>query len=253
MQSYGLIRTEPCTSATAALALNSDVGLAVARPRRRRTRTSRRSTRGQRRLRRHLTFSVDALAAARAACVRRTPSEHGHVDRRQRIDLRRRRRARRSDSRRSRRTPASRSATHKITVTQASSAAQKDSDTALGGSTVIDGTNDTLTSKVNGADDTLSIAHGTYTATQLAQAVQTRPTAQARRSAATSLGSGEAATRDDTRRKHGQHPGHGRRRLERAEPVDRRRRDHRHRRQAARSTAVRRRRSPRSIPAKQSR
>jgi len=61
---------------------------------------------------------------------------------------------------------------HSITVSQSSSAATKTGDSALAGSTVIDGTDDTLQLSINGSPTTLTLAHGTYTATQLAQAVQ---------------------------------------------------------------------------------
>ena len=61
---------------------------------------------------------------------------------------------------------------HSITVTQASSAAVKSGGGALAGSTVIDGTNDTLQLAINGTPTTLTLAHGTYTASQLASAVQ---------------------------------------------------------------------------------
>jgi flagellar hook-associated protein 2 len=61
---------------------------------------------------------------------------------------------------------------HTIEVTQASSAASKTGDSALAGSTTIDGTNDTLEIEVNGVAKTLTIAQGTYTAAQLADAVQ---------------------------------------------------------------------------------
>ncbi len=63
--------------------------------------------------------------------------------------------------------------THTITVTQASSAATKSSDSPLSGLTTIDGTNDTLQIDVNGTPTTLTIAHGTYTTTDLATALQT--------------------------------------------------------------------------------
>lgn len=62
---------------------------------------------------------------------------------------------------------------HTITVTQSSSAAIKTGGTALAASTVIDNTNDTLNVTVNGTPQTITLAHGTYTAAQLAQAVQT--------------------------------------------------------------------------------
>jgi flagellar hook-associated protein 2 len=61
---------------------------------------------------------------------------------------------------------------HSITVSQASSSATKSGDSALAGSTVIDGTNDSLQLSINGTPTTLTLAHGTYTASQLAQAVQ---------------------------------------------------------------------------------
>jgi flagellar hook-associated protein 2 len=61
---------------------------------------------------------------------------------------------------------------HSITVSQASSAAAKSGDSALAGSTVIDGSNDTLQLSINGTPTTLTLAHGTYTGSQLAQAVQ---------------------------------------------------------------------------------
>jgi flagellar hook-associated protein 2 len=61
---------------------------------------------------------------------------------------------------------------HTITVSQASSGATKSGDSALSGSTVIDGTNDTLQLSINGTPTTLTLAHGSYTGTQLAQAVQ---------------------------------------------------------------------------------
>jgi flagellar hook-associated protein 2 len=61
---------------------------------------------------------------------------------------------------------------HSITVSQASGAAMKSGDSALAGSTVIDGTNDALQLSINGTPTTLTLAHGTYTASQLAQAVQ---------------------------------------------------------------------------------
>ncbi len=61
---------------------------------------------------------------------------------------------------------------HTITVTQSSAAATKVGSNTLAASTVIDGTNDTLQLDVNGTPTTLTLAHGTYTAAQLAQAVQ---------------------------------------------------------------------------------
>jgi flagellar capping protein FliD len=61
---------------------------------------------------------------------------------------------------------------HTITVSQASSAAIKGGNSALAGSTVIDGTNDSLELSINGTPTTLTLAHGTYTGSQLSQAVQ---------------------------------------------------------------------------------
>jgi flagellar hook-associated protein 2 len=67
---------------------------------------------------------------------------------------------------------------HTITVTQASSAATKLGSGPLAGSTVIDGSNDTLQLSVNGSAYTLTLAHGTYTANALATAVQAAATAE---------------------------------------------------------------------------
>ena len=61
---------------------------------------------------------------------------------------------------------------HSITVSQASGAATKNGDSSLAGSTVIDGTDDSLQLNINGTPTTLTLAHGTYTASQLAQVVQ---------------------------------------------------------------------------------
>jgi flagellar hook-associated protein 2 len=61
---------------------------------------------------------------------------------------------------------------HTITVSQASSAAKKLGSSTLAGSTVIDGSNDTLELSVNGTPTTVTLAHGTYTATQLGQALE---------------------------------------------------------------------------------
>ena len=74
---------------------------------------------------------------------------------------------------------------HTITVSQASSSASKTGASALSGSTTIDGSNDTLQLSINGTPTTLTLAHGTYTGTQLAQAVQ---------AAATSAGAPVTAT-----------------------------------------------------------
>jgi flagellar hook-associated protein 2 len=66
---------------------------------------------------------------------------------------------------------------HTIAVTQASAGALKVGNGALATSTVIDGTNDTLQLSIDGNPLTLTLAHGSYTATQLAAAVQTAATA----------------------------------------------------------------------------
>ena len=78
---------------------------------------------------------------------------------------------------------------HTITVTQASSGATKVAGSALAASTIIDGTNDTLQLSVNGSPFTLTLAHGTYNATQLAAAVQ---------AAANTAGAGLTASVDAT-------------------------------------------------------
>ena len=65
---------------------------------------------------------------------------------------------------------------HTIAVTQASAGAIKAGDTALGASTTIDGTNDTLQLSIDGNPVTLTLAHGTYNVTQLAAAVQAAAT-----------------------------------------------------------------------------
>ena len=65
---------------------------------------------------------------------------------------------------------------HTITVTQASAGALKVGGSALGASTTIDGTNDTLQLSAGGNPFTLTLAHGTYTPAQLAAAVQTAAT-----------------------------------------------------------------------------
>ena len=66
---------------------------------------------------------------------------------------------------------------HTIAVTQASTGALKVGDTALGASTTIDGTNDTLQLSIDGNPVTLTLAHGTYNPTQLAAAVKAAATA----------------------------------------------------------------------------
>ena len=78
---------------------------------------------------------------------------------------------------------------HTITVTQSSQGATKLGNSALGASTVIDGTNDTLQLSIDGNPYTLTLAHGTYNASQLAAAVQ---------AAATSAGAPLSATVDAT-------------------------------------------------------
>jgi len=61
---------------------------------------------------------------------------------------------------------------HTITVTQASAAATKAGDAALAGTTVIDGSNDTLQVTINGAVTTIVLPHGSYSQAALAAAVQ---------------------------------------------------------------------------------
>jgi|SRR5579875_652177 len=60
---------------------------------------------------------------------------------------------------------------HSIEVTQASSAAATTATTALGPSTTVSSSNNTVTLSADGTSYTLSIAAGTYTPSQLAQAV----------------------------------------------------------------------------------
>jgi flagellar hook-associated protein 2 len=66
--------------------------------------------------------------------------------------------------------------THTITVTQSSAGALKVGGAALGTSTTINGTNDTLQLSIDGTPVTLTLAHGTYSPTQLAAAVQAAAT-----------------------------------------------------------------------------
>jgi len=90
---------------------------------------------------------------------------------------------------------------HAITVTQASSAAVKNGDSTLSGSTVVDGTNDSLQLSINGSPTTLTLAHGTYTASQLAQAVQNAASAAGAPIKASLTGAGSLAlttTREGT-------------------------------------------------------
>src|SRR5258705_1602549 len=61
---------------------------------------------------------------------------------------------------------------HAITVTQSSESATKLGDSGLATSTIIDGTNDTIQLSIDGNPYTLTLAHGTYDATQLTAAVQ---------------------------------------------------------------------------------
>jgi flagellar hook-associated protein 2 len=82
---------------------------------------------------------------------------------------------------------------HSITVSQASSAATKSGDSALSGSTVVDGTNDSLQLSINGTPTTLTLAHGTYTASQLAQAVQDAATSAGAPITASLAGAGTLA------------------------------------------------------------
>jgi flagellar hook-associated protein 2 len=87
---------------------------------------------------------------------------------------------------------------HTITVSQASSAATKLGGSALSGSTVIDGTSDSLELSINGTPTTLTLAHGTYTASQLATAVQAAATSAGAPITATLSGAG-TLTLDTTR------------------------------------------------------
>ncbi len=87
---------------------------------------------------------------------------------------------------------------HSITVSQASSAATKNGDSALAGATIVDGTNDSLELSINGTPTTLTLAHGTYTASQLAQAVQAAATSAGAPITATVTGAGVLAL-DTTR------------------------------------------------------
>jgi len=66
---------------------------------------------------------------------------------------------------------------HTIAVTQASAGAHKEGTGALSSSTTIDGTNDSLQLSIDGISHTLTLAHGTYSASQLAAAVQSAATA----------------------------------------------------------------------------
>ena len=61
---------------------------------------------------------------------------------------------------------------HTIQVTQASAAATKTGDGVLAGTTVIDGSNDALDVTVNGVAQTIYLAHGSYSQSGLAGAVQ---------------------------------------------------------------------------------
>ena len=143
LQSYALIRTGLTALSTATLAL--------ARPAAWNTLTATSSntdvasvTAGSGTFSGTLSFTVDSLATA--GSVRST--QHHHRARRRRSPRTRRCSSRpagrRSGSRPSRPTTRSPTGAHTITVTQASSAATKSGDSALGGSTVIDGTNDSL-------------------------------------------------------------------------------------------------------------
>jgi flagellar hook-associated protein 2 len=78
---------------------------------------------------------------------------------------------------------------HAIIVTQSSVAATKLGSAALGASTTIDGTNDTLQVSVDGNPFTLTLAHGSYTPAQLATAIN---------AAATSAGAPLTASVDAT-------------------------------------------------------
>ncbi|MHB1209906.1 MAG: flagellar filament capping protein FliD [Acidimicrobiales bacterium] len=60
---------------------------------------------------------------------------------------------------------------HSINVTQASAGASASAGTALAASTTITSSNNTIAATINGTASTLTIATGTYTPTQLAQAI----------------------------------------------------------------------------------
>lgn len=64
------------------------------------------------------------------------------------------------------------SGSHSISVTQASAGASTTGPTTVASSVSITSTNDTITANINGTATTLTIANGTYSPSQLAQAVQ---------------------------------------------------------------------------------
>ena len=78
-----------------------------------------------------------------------------------------------------------------VTVTQATTGATLAGSTALAGSTVIDGTNNTLNLQIDGVAKTITIAAGTYDATGLKNAVQ---------AALTTAGAAATASLDPTGR-----------------------------------------------------
>ena len=78
-----------------------------------------------------------------------------------------------------------------VDVTQASAAASTSAATALGTSTTISSTNDTLDATVNGTSYALAIASGTYDPAQLASAITTAAQAAGAPLAASLNGSGE--------------------------------------------------------------
>lgn len=85
---------------------------------------------------------------------------------------------------------------HALTVTQASAAASTTGTSALASSTSITTSNDTVNVTVDGVAKTLTIATGTYTASQLAAAVQTAASGAGLSASLTSAGDLQLATTD---------------------------------------------------------
>ena len=121
--------------------------------------------------------------------------------------------ARRSASRPSRPTRRSRSAATRSRSRRPRPARSKVGGTALGASTTIDGTNDTLQLSIDGNPFTLTLAHGTYTPAQLAAAVQAAATtAGAPLTASVDPNTGALQPHDHRRRQRGDAAGHRRQR-----------------------------------------
>ena len=119
-------------------------------------------------------------------------------------------------------------------MTQSSAGATKVGGAALGASTVIDGTNDTLQLSIDGNPFTLTLAHGTYNATQLAAAVQAASTSAGAPIAASvdaATGKLQLVTTQEGQRRDA--ASDRRQRARRARSHDRRLGAHRHRRQGA--------------------